>query len=85
MEFARQWRVNCGQLALDLPTEETGRCVPLSPPPRCSTVKTADGTKLTGESEIRTRWAGNFEELYRVDHPDREFLEDVDAVRDANA
>ena len=39
------------------------------PPPRCSTVKVADGTALTGESEIRARWAGYFEELYRVDPP----------------
>ena len=38
-------------------------------PPRCSTVKAADGTTLTGESEIRARWAGYFEELYHVDPP----------------
>ena len=36
------------------------------PPLRCSTVKAADGTTLTGESEIRARWAGNFEKLYPV-------------------
>ena len=36
-------------------------------PPCCSTVKAADGTTLTGESEIRARWAGYFQELYRVD------------------
>ena len=38
-----------------------------SPPPCCSTVKAADGTTLAGESEIWARWAGKFEELYRVD------------------
>ena len=65
MESARQWRATCGLLTLDLPTEESGRCFPL----RCFTVKAADGTTLTGESEIRARWAGYFEELYRVDHP----------------
>ena len=41
-----------------------------SRPPLCfSTAKAADGTTLTGKSEIRARWAGYFEELYRVDHP----------------
>ena len=54
------------------------------PPPHCSTVKAADGTTLTGESEIRARWAGYFEELYRAEPPGREFPEDVDAVRDAD-
>ena len=54
------------------------------PPPRCSTVKAADGTTLTGESEIRARWAGYFEELYRVDRTGRECPGDVDAVRDAD-
>ena len=38
-----------------------------APPPRCCIVKAADGTTLTGDSEIRTRWARYFEELYRVD------------------
>ena len=38
-------------------------------PPCCSTVKAADGTALTGESEIRARWARYFEELYRVNPP----------------
>ena len=45
------------------------RLRPSRPPPRCSTVEAADGTTLTGESEIRARWAGYFEELYRVDPP----------------
>ena len=44
------------------------------PPPRCSIVKAGDGTTLTGESEIRARWAGYFEELYRVDPPVVSFL-----------
>ena len=33
---------------------------------------------------MRVRWAVYFEELYRVDPPNREFPGDVDAVRDAN-
>ena len=52
-------------------------------PPRCFTVKAADGTTLTRSSEIRASWAGYLEEMYRVDPPDLEFHEDVDAVRDA--
>ena len=43
------------------------------PPHRCSTVKAADGTTL-GESEIRARWAGYFEELYLVEPPVVSFL-----------
>ena len=42
------------------------------PSPLCTTEKAADGTTLTGESEIRARWGGYFEELYRVDPPGRE-------------
>ena len=52
--------------------------------PCCSTVNAADGMTLAGESEIRARWAGYFEELYRVDPLGREFPGDVDAVRDAD-
>ena len=54
-------------------------------PPRCFTVKPADVTTLTGESEIWARLSGYFEELYRVVPLDREFLGDIDAVRDADA
>ena len=54
----------CDQLTLDRPTLRSSR-----PPPRCVTVKAADSTTLTGESEIRARWAGYFEELYRADPP----------------
>ena len=39
------------------------------PPSCCFTVKAADGTTLTGKSEIRARGAGYFDELYRVDTP----------------
>ena len=41
--------------------------------PRCSTVNTADGTTLTEESEIRSRLAGHFEELSRVNPPTMSF------------
>ena len=51
-----------------LPTEESGLDVP-RPWPCCSTVKAAEGTTLTGKSVIQARWAGYFEELYRVDPP----------------
>ena len=44
-------------------------------PPRCSTVKAADGTTLTGDSEIRARLTGYFEKLYLVDRPTVSFLE----------
>ena len=41
------------------------------------------GAEGRAKSEIRARRAGYFEELNRVDEPDREFLGDVDAVRNA--
>ena len=54
-------------------------------PRHCSTAEEADGATLTGESEIRARWAGYVEELHRVDRPPTEcaFPGDIDAVRDA--
>ena len=42
MESARQRRAICYQLTLELPTEESGRCVHLGPAP-LFTVKAADG------------------------------------------
>ena len=33
VECVRQWRATCGQLTIDLLTEESGRCVPLGPRP----------------------------------------------------
>ena len=36
---------------------------PSRPTPCYSTAKAADGTTLTGESEIRARWAAHIEEL----------------------
>ena len=84
MESARQWRATCRQLTLDRPTEESRRSVPLGHA-RGSTVTAADDTTLTGESEIRARWAGYFVELQCVNFcPDREFPGDYDAVRDAD-
>ena len=67
VESARQWKAICGQLTLELPTEESGRCVPQTPAPLFYS-EGADGTTLTKEPEFRARWAGYFEELYRMDH-----------------
>ena len=44
------------------PTEESGRCV--RPPPRCPAMTAPEGKTLT---DIRTRLAGYFAALYRVD------------------
>ena len=65
-ESARQWRATPDQVILDLRAEESGRCLS-RPQPRCFTVKEDDGTILIRESEIRARWTGYFEQLYRVD------------------
>ena len=56
-------------------------CSP-TPPPRCSTVKAADGTTFTVESAIGARWDAYFKELYLVE-PDLEFPVGADAVQDA--
>ena len=39
------------------------------PPPCCSTLRAADRTTLTEESDIRARWTGYFEEMIRLDPP----------------
>ena len=44
--------------------------------PLCPTVRAADGTILSEESAVKARWAGYFEELYRVDPPGREISVD---------
>ena len=67
MDSARWWRATCGQLTLDLPTEESGRCVSLDP--ASLFYSAANDTILTGDSEIRARWVDYFEELHRVDAP----------------
>ena len=54
------------------------------PPPRCSSVRSADGVTLTEDSEIRARWAGYFEELYSAEPPGREFPWDVEHVQEAD-
>ena len=74
------WSIHSRQAYRKIRTVRSAR-----PPPRCSTVKAADGTTLTGKSEIRARCAGYFERLYRVDPPGREFPGDVEAVRDADS
>ena len=54
-------------------------------PPRCSTVKVADGTTLTGESEIwRPDGLATLTSCIVWTPPGREFPWDVDAVPDAD-
>ena len=74
------WSTDCPHLNRGIRTVRSCR-----PPPRCSSVKVADGTTLTEESEIRVRLVGYFEELYRAKAPlppEREFPGDADAVQD---
>ena len=39
------------------------------PIPRCAAVRAESGRLLTGESEVKARWAGYFERLYQADPP----------------
>ena len=41
-----------------------------NPIPRCTAVRAEGGGRLlTEESEVKARWAGNFERLYQADPP----------------
>ena len=46
------------------------------PPASGLSVRAADGTILSEEAEVKARWAGYFEELYRVDPPRNEISVD---------